>query len=111
MFAALRRLVQTVVVRPTTSTTAPIRRNVGTLLSLASRSKYASPLIRASSLTQGSAWKSAVQLPASVNHQVQRGMKVRTSIKKMCDCCKFVRRRGRLFVVCTQNKKHKQRQG
>ncbi|KAJ2787403.1 hypothetical protein GGI15_000768 [Coemansia interrupta] len=40
-----------------------------------------------------------------------RGMKVRSSVKLMCDKCSFVRRRGRLFVVCANDPKHKQRQG
>ncbi|KAJ2793453.1 hypothetical protein H4R21_005891 [Coemansia helicoidea] len=40
-----------------------------------------------------------------------RGMKVRSSVKLMCDGCCFVRRRGRLFVVCKNDPKHKQRQG
>ncbi|CAG8439035.1 5776_t:CDS:2 [Ambispora leptoticha] len=40
-----------------------------------------------------------------------RGMKVRSSVKKMCDGCYTVRRRGYLFVMCKKNKKHKQRQG
>ena len=34
-------------------------------------------------------------------------MKVRASVKKMCDKCKIVRREG---VIC-DNPKHKQRQG
>eukprot|EP00890_Picochlorum_soloecismus_P004532 jgi/Picsp_1/507/NSC_00505-R1_ribosomal protein l36 len=38
-------------------------------------------------------------------------MKVRASVKKLCDACRIVRRRGRLYVVCKENKKHKQRQG
>jgi large subunit ribosomal protein L36 len=37
-------------------------------------------------------------------------MKVRASVKKMCEKCKIVRRRGRVFVIC-ENPKHKQRQG
>ncbi|MBI2024323.1 50S ribosomal protein L36 [Candidatus Giovannonibacteria bacterium] len=37
-------------------------------------------------------------------------MKVRASVKKICNSCKVVRRRGRLYVICA-NKKHKQRQG
>jgi large subunit ribosomal protein L36 len=37
-------------------------------------------------------------------------MKVRPSVKKMCENCKIVKRRGVLFVLCT-NPKHKQRQG
>ncbi|KAI8332934.1 ribosomal protein L36-domain-containing protein [Chlamydoabsidia padenii] len=40
-----------------------------------------------------------------------RTMKVRSSVKKLCDGCTSVRRRGKLFVVCSKNKKHKQRQG
>ncbi|KAL0090943.1 ribosomal protein L36-domain-containing protein [Phycomyces blakesleeanus] len=40
-----------------------------------------------------------------------RTMKVRSSVKKICDGCSTVRRRGKLFVTCSKNKKHKQRQG
>jgi len=38
-------------------------------------------------------------------------MKVRSSVKKMCEFCKTVKRRGRVYVICTSNPKHKQRQG
>ena len=37
-------------------------------------------------------------------------MKVRASVKKMCDKCRVIRRHGRVMVICT-NPKHKQRQG
>nr|YP_009296532.1 ribosomal protein L36 [Thorea hispida]AOM65467.1 ribosomal protein L36 [Thorea hispida]ARX95836.1 50S ribosomal protein L36 [Thorea hispida] len=37
-------------------------------------------------------------------------MKVRPSVKKMCDKCKIVRRYRRIMVICI-NPKHKQRQG
>ena len=37
-------------------------------------------------------------------------MKVRASVKKMCEKCKIVKRRGRLQIIC-ENPKHKQRQG
>jgi large subunit ribosomal protein L36 len=37
-------------------------------------------------------------------------MKVRASVRKICENCKVVRRRGTVFVVCT-NPRHKQRQG
>mmetsp|Transcript_3042 Transcript_3042/g.9054 ORF Transcript_3042/g.9054 Transcript_3042/m.9054 type:complete len:90 (+) Transcript_3042:72-341(+) len=37
-------------------------------------------------------------------------MKVRSSIRKLCSACRFVRRRGRLYVVCKSNPKHKARQ-
>ncbi|KAF8198973.1 ribosomal protein L36-domain-containing protein [Pholiota molesta] len=40
-----------------------------------------------------------------------RGMKVRSSVKVMCDGCNVVRRKGRVYVVCSKNPKHKQRQG
>ncbi|MBN1564659.1 MAG: 50S ribosomal protein L36 [Anaerolineae bacterium] len=38
-------------------------------------------------------------------------MKVRSSVRKMCEKCYFVRRKGRLYVMCSANPKHKQRQG
>ncbi|MFY9463303.1 MAG: 50S ribosomal protein L36 [Candidatus Sungiibacteriota bacterium] len=38
-------------------------------------------------------------------------MKVQASIKTRCTKCMVVRRKGRLFVVCKANPKHKQRQG
>lgn len=37
-------------------------------------------------------------------------MKVRPSVKKMCDKCKIVRRKGIVRIIC-ENPKHKQRQG
>jgi len=37
-------------------------------------------------------------------------MKVRASVKRICDKCKIVRRRGVVRVICP-NQKHKQRQG
>jgi len=37
-------------------------------------------------------------------------MKVRTSVKKMCDKCKVIRRHGRVYVIC-EDPTNKQRQG
>ena len=37
-------------------------------------------------------------------------MKVRASIKKRCDRCQVIRRRGRLRIICV-NPRHRQRQG
>nr|UPO65579.1 ribosomal protein L36 [Staurodesmus triangularis]UPO65755.1 ribosomal protein L36 [Euastrum ansatum] len=37
-------------------------------------------------------------------------MKVRASVRKICENCRMIRRRGRVMVVCS-NPKHKQRQG
>ena len=37
-------------------------------------------------------------------------MKVRPSVKKICDKCKVIKRNGKGMVIC-ENPKHKQRQG
>ena len=37
-------------------------------------------------------------------------MKVRASVKRMCERCKIITRRGAVRVIC-ENPKHKQRQG
>ena len=37
-------------------------------------------------------------------------MKVRASVKKMCNKCRVIRRRGKVRVIC-ENPKHKQVQG
>jgi large subunit ribosomal protein L36 len=37
-------------------------------------------------------------------------MKVRASVKRMCERCKVVRRKGIVRVICT-NLRHKQKQG
>ncbi|KAK5883867.1 hypothetical protein CesoFtcFv8_020146 [Champsocephalus esox] len=47
-------------------------------------------------------------LPCS---QPSAGMKTRSALRKRCNDCFFVRRRGRLFVFCKTNPRHKQRQG
>ncbi|CAI5953264.1 unnamed protein product [Closterium sp. NIES-64] len=49
-----------------------------------------------------------------IHQQPQRArvaMKVRASVKRLCEACRVVRRRGRVYVVCATNPKHKQRQG
>jgi len=37
-------------------------------------------------------------------------MKVRSSVKRICEQCKIVRRKRKVYVICT-NPRHKQRQG
>ena len=39
-----------------------------------------------------------------------RTFKVKTSVKKMCKECYMVRRKGKVYVYCKANGKHKQRQ-
>ncbi|HOQ32314.1 MAG TPA: 50S ribosomal protein L36 [Candidatus Hydrogenedens sp.] len=37
-------------------------------------------------------------------------MKVRSSVKRICEKCKIIRRHGQVRVIC-DNPKHKQKQG
>ena len=37
-------------------------------------------------------------------------MKVRASVKPICEKCKVIKRRGKVMVIC-ENPKHKQKQG
>nr|YP_010031073.1 ribosomal protein L36 [Sarcodum scandens]YP_010321238.1 ribosomal protein L36 [Wisteriopsis japonica]YP_010353138.1 ribosomal protein L36 [Wisteriopsis reticulata]YP_010379628.1 ribosomal protein L36 [Astragalus neglectus]QJQ79403.1 ribosomal protein L36 [Sarcodum scandens]QJQ79782.1 ribosomal protein L36 [Wisteriopsis reticulata]QOV01971.1 ribosomal protein L36 [Sarcodum scandens]UCS40693.1 ribosomal protein L36 [Astragalus neglectus]UFR83102.1 ribosomal protein L36 [Wisteriopsis reticu len=37
-------------------------------------------------------------------------MKIGASVRKICEKCRLIRRRGRIRVICS-NPKHKQRQG
>jgi large subunit ribosomal protein L36 len=38
-------------------------------------------------------------------------MKVRSSVKRICENCKIVRRKGVVRVICPADPRHKQRQG
>jgi large subunit ribosomal protein L36 len=38
-------------------------------------------------------------------------VKVRASIRKICEHCKIVRRNGVMHIICKKNPRHKQRQG
>jgi large subunit ribosomal protein L36 len=46
-------------------------------------------------------------------HQVPFGVpvKVRSSVKPICEHCKVVKRAGVTRIICKRNPKHKQRQG
>ena len=53
--------------------------------------------------------------PKDVSHGAQNKkggfiMKVKPSVKKICDKCKVIKRKGTVMVIC-ENPKHKQRQG
>jgi large subunit ribosomal protein L36 len=41
----------------------------------------------------------------------RRFMKVRASVKKICDKCKVIKRKGVVRIICPANPRHKQRQG
>jgi large subunit ribosomal protein L36 len=38
-------------------------------------------------------------------------VKVRSSVKPICEFCKVVKRQGVVRIICKRNPKHKQRQG
>lgn len=38
-------------------------------------------------------------------------MKVRSSVKPICEHCKVIRRAGVVRIICKKNPRHKQRQG
>ena len=38
-------------------------------------------------------------------------MKVRSSVRTICEYCKVIRRRGVVRIICARNPRHKQRQG
>lgn len=38
-------------------------------------------------------------------------MKVRPSVKRICEHCRIIRRKGVVRVICKKNPRHKQRQG
>jgi large subunit ribosomal protein L36 len=49
-------------------------------------------------------------LPVRYDPSERRGMKVRASVKPICEKCKVIRRGGAVLVICS-NPRHKQRQG
>lgn len=38
-------------------------------------------------------------------------MKVRASVKPMCEACRVIKRNGKVMVICSKKAKHKQVQG
>ena len=77
-------------------------------------------LLLASTRPVLSRFRSAVTLhPRHPNHHdlpslalgtsyLMRGMKVRSSVKVMCDGCCVVKRKGKVYIICSKNPKHKQ---
>ena len=51
-----------------------------------------------------------VSYRTGTHNRKENDMKVRPSVKKMCDKCKIIRRHGKVLVIC-ENPRHKQRQG
>ena len=44
------------------------------------------------------------------NRKEEYKMKVKPSVKPICEKCKVIKRKGRVMVIC-ENPKHNQRQG
>ena len=59
---------------------------------------------------KGSGGRSGSQSRSPEPSRRRRNMKVRPSVKPMCEKCKIIRRHGAVLVIC-QNPRHKQRQG
>ncbi|KAF2203148.1 hypothetical protein GQ43DRAFT_439094 [Delitschia confertaspora ATCC 74209] len=97
----------------------PLRQTPRFLQPIAQRSVHIAtstyrPSLLSSSASPSKAATSLVQSFAKLGLQQQvRGMKVRSSVKKLCDGCKSVRRKkGKyVYIICSKNPKHKQRQG
>jgi large subunit ribosomal protein L36 len=47
----------------------------------------------------------------SRNPAQERRVKVRSSVKPICEHCKVIKRQGVVRIICKRNPKHKQRQG
>jgi large subunit ribosomal protein L36 len=74
-------------------------------LTCGSQTKSLTSALRQLSITSANTATKAVSV------QQVRGMKVRSSVKKLCDGCKSVRRKGGkyVYIICSKNPKHKQR--
>ncbi|CAN7038092.1 hypothetical protein IGI04_005078 [Brassica rapa subsp. trilocularis] len=53
----------------------------------------------------------SLPLPGRLENISEGTMKVKSSVKKRCESCQTVKRRGIIYVICSSNPKHKQRQG
>jgi large subunit ribosomal protein L36 len=51
------------------------------------------------------------KLGCSGEREKEAVMKVRASVKKICDKCKVIKRKGTVRIICPANPRHKQRQG
>ena len=49
-------------------------------------------------------------VPSKLRKGWYNKMKVKPSVKKICEKCKIIKRKGKVMVIC-ENPKHKQKQG
>ena len=52
-----------------------------------------------------------VVLYGATKTRKEKVMKVRPSVKPMCEKCRVIKRNGRVMVICSKSNTHKQRQG
>ncbi|KAK3367483.1 ribosomal protein L36-domain-containing protein [Podospora didyma] len=76
------------------------------------------PAVHALARTASGIVESGVKIGVSIFQKQQtRGMKVQSSVKRRCEHCKVVRRKGckrhkgHMYIICPANPRHKQRQG
>jgi large subunit ribosomal protein L36 len=104
-------LVPTLLLRLPRASFAPLTlsRQLSTSLFSARRPSAVSSFASRLSSTPASAADARAGVLGSVEQA--RGMKVRSSVKKLCEGCKSVRRKkGRyVYIICSKNPKHKQR--
>ncbi|CAH2351720.1 54S ribosomal protein Rtc6p, mitochondrial [[Candida] railenensis] len=86
------------------------------LISGISRVAISSPSTAVNSMAMRSIFfkPTLTQIPTAAQTialQTVRTFKVRTAVKKFCKDCYMVKRKGRMYVYCKSNGKHKQRQG
>lgn len=103
-------------VRPrfTTTSLAPVSQAPHTRRQLNTTSAFSNALLRGRQSALAASLQSLrIGRAVTVTKDQVRGMKVRSSVKKLCDGCKSVRRKGGkyVYIICSKNPKHKQRYG
>ncbi|BCJ64557.1 hypothetical protein GCM10009779_16020 [Polymorphospora rubra] len=53
----------------------------------------------------------ATRRVAGCRWEVRQTVKVKPSVKRICNNCRVIRRHGRVMVICKTDPRHKQRQG
>ena len=66
--------------------------------------------LRRGPLRPGAGLAKLPSCPLTFEFQEYR-VKVRSSVKPICEHCKVIKRQGVIRVICKRNPKHKQRQG
>lgn len=112
---ALRRSYHTYTTRPQIVARRPARTTTPVLRAGLSNCAFTPSILRSQKSPLAQAFQDlridGATRSQAVTRQQIRGMKVRSSVKKLCDGCKSVRRKGGryVYIICSKNPKHKQR--